>query len=622
MDADILTSKKGKQLIVLPDAAISEPGTESESEGERVQSESGNSSVEESEVESEEGIQFAQLTPLSRSIKFNWDKNAQVASNSEYLLQFPNPPYPRKSPIEYFLEFFSNELIEEITEQTRLYAVQNHNTNFQISNDEIKQFLGVIMLMGIVQMPDFKMYWADGSRFPLIADLFTKARFYEILSNFHFNDNNNAILDSNNPNYDRLFKIRPVLESIRNKCRYIDPEEKYFIDEQIIPFKARNTRTQYLPKTPHKWGLKVFVRCGVSGIIYDFSFYNGKDPEIEANSIPHALKFQAAKFVWKLLDGMPDNQNFKIYFDNDFNSLELQAALISRGIHSIGTIRANRLRGCILKSEAQLKEEGRGAVDSCFDTQHSIYVVRWYDLRAITLSSTFCSTEPIGTCIRWNKHDKSQIEVRCPNIVQEYNSYKGRVDPFNMLNGLYRIDHRGKKWYRRVFFWALNLCIVNAWLLYRRHYNQYGATAKRFASLRNFVLEISVCLRKSGQIFLEIPPKRGRPSGLTLLGANDYKGHSFVTSTASTASIATEEPKPGNEEIISISGTNVQNQTPNLRDPIRGNRFDNIGHLPEHVEKKNRCRLCSCTVRTKCAKCNEYLCLTKKRNCYRDYHTQ
>ena len=62
------------------------------------------------------------------------------------------------------------------------------------------------------------MYWADGSRFAEIADLFARNRFYEILSNFYFNDNNNVILDKNDPNYDRLFKIRPILEVIRNKC--------------------------------------------------------------------------------------------------------------------------------------------------------------------------------------------------------------------------------------------------------------------------------------------------------------------------------------------------------------------------------------------------------------------
>ena len=135
MDANILkgTNKKGLQLIVLPDADISEPGTESESEGEnKQQSESENSSSteseEESEVESDEDIPLAQLAPLLRPITFEWDKTSPVPANFEYLLQFPNPPYPEKSPIQYFLEFFSDELIHEITEQTRLYAIQKHKT--------------------------------------------------------------------------------------------------------------------------------------------------------------------------------------------------------------------------------------------------------------------------------------------------------------------------------------------------------------------------------------------------------------------------------------------------------------------------------------------------------------
>ena len=237
MDANILkgTDTKGNQLIVLPDADISEPGTESESKGEHIQQKkSENSLSEESEVdneiESDEDIPLAQIAPLLRPIKFEWDKTTQLPGNFEYLQQFPNRPYPQKSPIEYYFEFFSNEHIENITEQTRLYAVQYQKTNLHISENEIKQFLNILMLMGIVQMPELKMYWADGSRFSEIADIFPRHRFYDILSNLHFNDNNNVILDRTNPNYDSLFKIRPFLESIRKKCREIDPEEKNCID--------------------------------------------------------------------------------------------------------------------------------------------------------------------------------------------------------------------------------------------------------------------------------------------------------------------------------------------------------------------------------------------------------
>ena len=107
------------------------------------------------------------------------------------------------------------------------------------------------------------------------------------------------------------------------------------------------------------------------------------------------ITYQAAKFVWKLIDTLPENQNFKIYFDNYFNFLELQAALLRKGIHSIGTLRNNRQRRALLKTEKQLKREGRGSYDSCFDSQNYIYVVRWFDRMAITLSSTFAAVDPI-----------------------------------------------------------------------------------------------------------------------------------------------------------------------------------------------------------------------------------
>ena len=114
-------------------------------------------------------------------------------------------------------------------------------------------------------------------------------------------------------------------------------------------------------------------------------------------------------------------------------------------------------------------------------------------------------------------------------------------------------------------------------------------------------------MKKAGQIPLEITRvKRGRPC------------FNVTASTASTASIATEESESDNEEIISLIGPKQYN----VRDPLNDIRFDNIGHLPEHSEKKMRCRLCGSSIRTKCTKCNVHLCLTKTKNCYRDYHVQ
>lgn len=66
-------------------------------------------------------------------------------------------------------------------------------------------------------------------------------------------------------NSDRYFKIRPVMEKIRQNCLKTEEEEQYSIDEMMMPYKGKKAgnRRQYLPNKPKKWGFKNFVRAGV-----------------------------------------------------------------------------------------------------------------------------------------------------------------------------------------------------------------------------------------------------------------------------------------------------------------------------------------------------------------------
>jgi len=49
------------------------------------------------------------------------------------------------------------------------------------------------------------------------------------------------------------------------------------------------------------------------------------------------------------------------------------------GLHSGGTVRANRLKGCPLKTEKELKKDGRGSFDYCADANSNLVVVKWVD---------------------------------------------------------------------------------------------------------------------------------------------------------------------------------------------------------------------------------------------------
>jgi len=53
----------------------------------------------------------------------------------------------------------------------------------------------------------------------------------------------------------------------------------------MIPFKGRSSLKQYIKNKPHKWGIKVFSRAGISGIVYDFEIYVGKGTTRESTDL-------------------------------------------------------------------------------------------------------------------------------------------------------------------------------------------------------------------------------------------------------------------------------------------------------------------------------------------------
>ncbi|KRZ01754.1 PiggyBac transposable element-derived protein 3 [Trichinella zimbabwensis] len=354
-----------------------------------------------------------------------------------------------KNPIDYFKHFITDEMISLIVEQTNLYAMQRGST-FETSNKEIEIFLGLLVKMGVMPLPRYNLYWSADFRVDAISNRISRNRFIEILRYSHFNDNNKAVVDRSDPSYDRWFKIRPVLDLFLARCKSVKSEEKQCIDECIIPYKGRPRLRQYAPRKPQKWGFKVFARCGVSGFLYDFLASDGKHSteEVTAANKPYEV-------VLKSCESLPAHKNHKVYFDNYFNFLELQVQL--------------------KEHDATLRRKGRGAFTKVTDQTNGVSVVKWFDNKPVLLSSTFAS----------------------PAIIHEYNQHMGGVDLNNMLTRLYRIEHKSRKWYRRVFFWVIGAATTNAWLLYRRHQTLTAGTSKTLDLLAfTGSISTSLCLAK------------------------------------------------------------------------------------------------------------------------------
>ena len=67
----------------------------------------------------------------------------------------------------------------------------------------------------------------------------------------------------------------------------------------------------------------------------------------------------------RLIENLPERENFKVFFDNFFTSIPLLIQLKEKVFHALGVLKTNRMSSAILKSKGDMKRQGGGAINSC-----------------------------------------------------------------------------------------------------------------------------------------------------------------------------------------------------------------------------------------------------------------
>ena len=235
------------------------------------------------------------MTAEKKKANFGWKKEQQWATPPESEIQTEKlkPTNDNQTvlsePIEFFRQFFNIDFIERTTFQTNLYNTQRSvqgykvavkrrrtsDTSFKkvkpVTQIEIQRLFGIVLYMGIHKLPSRRMYWATKTCVPIIADSLTRNRYEEILSILHFSNNQEAATDPADPEFNKMYKLQPVIEHFSNVFKAsVVPETMQAIDEMMIPFKGRHSAKIYMPKKPTKWGYKLWCRADISGYVYDF----------------------------------------------------------------------------------------------------------------------------------------------------------------------------------------------------------------------------------------------------------------------------------------------------------------------------------------------------------------
>lgn len=401
-------------------------------------------------------------------------KQIDFTARERILVELPNEP----NEWDFLNLYLTDTIIELVVRETNRYAEQfiteNEANLKEHSNvkswekttvNEIKTYLAMLVLMGIVYKARTPMYWSTDTilETPIFAKIMQRNRFQLLTKFIHFADNDR--FDPNDPNRDRLYKIKEVCDLFRQQWKTVYSPGRYLsVDESLVLFKGRLAFKQYIRTKRSRFGIKFYTLSTDKGITLDNIIYCGKleddlDPEegyLTTERIPITL----------LKDYLQKGR--VVYLDNFYMTPKLAQFLLDHGTYSVGTVRPNRKN-----FPKQLSAETIPKGESLFYKCNDIMAVKYRSHKdkstgkpkVVHLISTRHRNEAADT----GKKTKEEEAIIKPLCVLDYNAHMGGVDKVDQQLHQIQALRKSYKWYKKIFLRLLLQSMLNSHKLHHQH---------------------------------------------------------------------------------------------------------------------------------------------------------
>ena len=503
----------------------------------------------------------------------------QVESSSTFKATQENVIGVQRS-MDYFEKYITHDIISIMTTCTNQKVLLT-GKNLRLTECELRKFIGMNLLMSIIKFPWIKLYWDRNYGYAAISSVMTRDRFFSIRNNLKVVDDN--LIPQNERLKDKLWKVRPLLDSVRKRCLELPRSQNASVDEQMIPFTGSTELKQYVPNKPTPVGLKNWVVASTNGLVLDFEVSQGKNHLL---SILTRLDNESQigfgeAVVLRLCQTL--HPGTCLYFDRFFTTLNLLDRLSSLQMYGTGTIQKNRIpKPCSSKiDEKSFQKKPRGNSISVVRQDSSkppLAITAWLDNKVIYMASNHEGIPDEDECKRWSKKDKKYVTVSRPLIVKNYNNNMGGIDVCDQMISYYRMGSKTKKWTVRTLMHFIDLSCANSW--------------------REYIID---CKKN------ERPPK------------DTKKYLEFKLDIAENLLNSINQISSSEDEENSVTRSRV---TPLPNPAKRKKAADHLPIIFPSSEPYHRCRLphCSKFSRTYYEKCEVYLCLNTSRNCFSKFH--
>ena len=171
-------------------------------------------------------------------------------------------------------------------------------------------FLGILVNMGIIQLPDIESYWKTSwvSHIPFFRDVLRRDRFQEISWMLHVGTPGTTAR--------KIDKIKPLLDHLL-PCFWelYHPSQNLSVDETMVGVHGRFGSIQYMPQKPTKWGIKAFTLAdAANGYLLNSLVCTGAQTLDDGDTSYQCLP-QPARIVMHLMRHQYLNKGYHLFTD-------------------------------------------------------------------------------------------------------------------------------------------------------------------------------------------------------------------------------------------------------------------------------------------------------------------